>query len=197
MSSTATDAGRAARRRPGAKQADTVARLAAAAVEELRAAGYEGLTVRNVARRAGVAPATAYTWFGSKDHLVAEAFWRRLQAVGEPRVDRRRAASTRVAAAMEAIGRLVADEPALAAASTTAVLAPEPDVMAVRRRIGAFVHGRLAAALGDDAGADVLDTLDLVFSGAMLQAGVGVFGYDELAPRMAAAARLVLEGPRR
>ena len=40
-----------------------------------------GLTVRNVARRAGVAPATAYTYFSSKDHLLAEVLWRGMEAL--------------------------------------------------------------------------------------------------------------------
>ena len=48
--------------------------------------GYDGLTVRTVARRAGVAPATAYTYFASKDHLLAEVLWRRLQALPVPSV---------------------------------------------------------------------------------------------------------------
>ena len=45
-------------------------------------------------RRAGVAPATAYTYFSSKSHLVAEVFWRRLSAgvlepdPGAPRSER-------------------------------------------------------------------------------------------------------------
>ena len=47
-----------------------VHRLVDAAVEELHRTGYEGLSVRNVAKRAGVAPATAYTYFSSKDHLA-------------------------------------------------------------------------------------------------------------------------------
>ena len=66
------------RRRLTERQAHTVERLTVAAVDEVRVVGYDGLTVRNVARRAGVAPATAYTYFASKDHLVAEVFWRRL-----------------------------------------------------------------------------------------------------------------------
>ena len=48
-----------------------------AAADEARERGYEGMTVRSVARRAGVAPATAYTYFASKDHLLAEVLWRR------------------------------------------------------------------------------------------------------------------------
>ncbi|WP_258008604.1 helix-turn-helix domain-containing protein, partial [Rhodococcus sp. ENV425] len=56
------------RRRLTEKQADTVDRLTRAAVEVLREEGFAGLTVRNVAARAGVAPATAYTYFSSKEH---------------------------------------------------------------------------------------------------------------------------------
>ncbi len=49
--------GEATRRRLSTRQARTVQKLTAATVEELRDGGYDGLTVRNVARRAGVAPA--------------------------------------------------------------------------------------------------------------------------------------------
>ena len=81
------------RRQLSARQAATVQKLVEAAVEELREHGYDGLTVRNVARAAGVAPATAYTYFASKDHLVTEVFWRRLEASPRPAVDRRRSAA--------------------------------------------------------------------------------------------------------
>ena len=57
--------------------------------DEVEEVGYAGLTVRIVARRAGVAPATAYTYFSSKDHLLAEVLWRRMQALPPP--GRRRA----------------------------------------------------------------------------------------------------------
>ena len=55
--------------------------LVRATGEEVEEVGYSGLTVRNVARRAGVAPATAYNYFSSKDHLLAEVLWRRIQAL--------------------------------------------------------------------------------------------------------------------
>ena len=176
------------------RQADTVQRLADAAVDEIRERGYEGLTVRNVARRAGVAGATAYTYFASKDHLVAEVFWRRLQTLPGVRVDRRRSPAARVVGAVRDVSVLVADEPELAAACTTALLARDPDVQRLRDRIGATVHGRLAEALGDDGDATVLQALDLAFSGAMLQAGMGHLAYEELADRMAEVAVLVVDG---
>ncbi len=40
----------------------------------LRESSYADLTVRAVAARAKVAPATAYTYFSSKNHLIAEVY---------------------------------------------------------------------------------------------------------------------------
>lgn len=185
-----------ARRDLGGRQADRVDALVAATVDELRASGYDGLTVRNVARRAGVAAATAYTYFGSKDHLVAEVFWRRLQALPAPRVDGRQGPATRVAGALRDLALAIAAEPELAAASTTAVLATDPDVERLRNRIGAAFNDRLAQALGPDADPAVLRALNLAFAGALLQAGMGYFSYTELADRMDEVAGVVLKGKR-
>jgi AcrR family transcriptional regulator len=180
-----------ARRRLTGRQADTVQRLVDAALTELADAGYDGLTVRGVARRAGVAPATAYAYFASKDHLVAEVFWRRLQDLPPVSVDRRRGPTARAAAALGDVGRLVASEPELAAAATVAVVARDPDVERLRDRIGALVQQRLVDALGDDAQPEVIAALMLAFSGAAVQAGMGYFGYDELADRVAVVADLI------
>jgi AcrR family transcriptional regulator len=176
------------------RQADRVDALVDATVAELRAHGYDGLTVRNAARRAGVAPATAYTYFGSKDHLVAEVFWRRLDALPTPSVDGRRSAAARVAAALRELAMAIAAEPELAAASTTAVLANDADVQRLRNRIGATFNDRLAAALGSGADPAVLRALNLAWAGALLQAGMGYFSYAELADRMDEVAALLLRG---
>jgi AcrR family transcriptional regulator len=175
------------------RQVDTVQRLCDAAVEEVRMLGYEGLTVRNVARRAGVAPATAYTYFSSKDHLVAELFWRRLQQLPVVQVDRRKSPANRISAALHDVGLLVADEPELASACTTALLSNDPDVGRLRDRIGGAIGERISSALGDDADAAVERSLNLMWSGAMLQAGIGYLPYSELADRLAEATRLIFE----
>jgi AcrR family transcriptional regulator len=190
MSSTST--AEVGRRDLGGRQADRVDALVAAALEELRAHGYDGLTVRNAARRAGVAAATAYTYFGSKDHLVAEVFWRRVDALPEPEVDGRRRPVDRVAEALRELALLVNDEPELAAASTTAILAKDADVQRLRDRIGAAFNSRLQAALGPDHDPAVLRALNLALAGALLQAGMGYFGYADLADRMREVAALVL-----
>src|SRR5207245_6323648 len=94
------------RRHPRERQASMIERLTDAAIEELRKTGFESLTVRNVARRAGVAAATAYTYFASKNHLVSEVFWRKLHALPSPQVDNRRGPAARVSAALRDVTAL-------------------------------------------------------------------------------------------
>lgn len=58
-------------RRPGG--ADTRSALLAAARTVFGESGYDGATVRAIARRAGVDPAMVNHWFGGKEALFAEA----------------------------------------------------------------------------------------------------------------------------
>ncbi len=180
------------RRRLTERQAGVVRRLTEAALREIRAKGYDGLTVRNVAARAGAAPATAYTYFASKDHLIAELFWSRLHGLPERRLERRRAPAARVRAALSGVTSFLAAEPALAAATTTALLAADPDVKHLRDKIGAELRRRLAAALGEDHDPAVLGALELAVGGAMLQAGMGHLTYEELPDRIGGVAALLL-----
>ncbi|MDC3725633.1 MULTISPECIES: TetR/AcrR family transcriptional regulator [unclassified Rhodococcus (in: high G+C Gram-positive bacteria)] len=183
------------RRRLTEKQADTVARLTQAAVEVLREEGFTGLTVRMVAARAGVAPATAYTYFSSKEHLVAEVFWRRL--ANAPTADAADAENTsradRVVAVLRGIALLLADEPELAAAVTSALLGQDPDVEHLRARIGLDIRHRISAALGADSDPDELEALELLYAGALVRAGMGYGTYEKLADRLETSVRLLLE----
>ena len=142
--------------------------------------------------RAGVAPATAYNYFASREHLVTEVFWRRLEALPETRIDRRRTAASRAAATLAEMALLVADEPELAAACTAAMLSNDPDVKVLRDRIGLTWRLRLQAALGDDADPAVLRSLEFAVSGAMLQAGMGHLDYTDLPDQLARTAELVV-----
>jgi len=58
-----------ATRRP--RQEETFRKLVSAALEMLRGSSYADLTVRGVAARAHVSLATPYTYFPSKNHLIA------------------------------------------------------------------------------------------------------------------------------
>jgi AcrR family transcriptional regulator len=185
------------RRRLTSKQAAIVERLVDAAAQEARERGYEGMTVRSAARRAGVAPATAYTYFASKDHMLAEVLWRRFSAmpadVGEGGAD----AVTRVTGTLGTLAMFMADDPRLAEACTTALLGRGPDLQGLRVRFGAELHRRLAAALGPDADESVLLGLDLAYTGAMLWAGMGHLSYGAVPDALTEVARTLLGAGRR
>ncbi len=129
------------------RQADTVHRLTEAGVQEIGQSGYENLSIRDVARRAGVAPATAYTYFASKDHLLTEIFWRRLNALPEVEASQK-PARDKVVAVLRELALLVSAEPELAAGCTAAMFGSEPDVRQLRLYIGVRIHQRIEAAAG-------------------------------------------------
>lgn len=188
----------APRRALSGRPADTVAALVEAAVDEVADTGFDGLTLRGVARRAGVSPATAYTYFASKEHLLTEVFWRRLSALPQPSPGRGQPVAERVGDAVRDVALLVADEPELAAGVTTALLAHDTDVKAVRDRIGAAISSRLARAIGSDPDPGILQILTFTFIGALLSAGMGYATYAALPDVMsAAAARMLGSGRRR
>lgn len=150
------------------------------------------MTIRNVAQRAGVAPATAYNYFSSREHLVTELFWRRLISTPGASVDRRRSTLSRVGDTLRAITTVVADEPELSAACTQAMLSSDSEVALLRARIGAEMHRRVVAALGEDARPAVVRSLEIAISGAMLQTGMGYLTYDNLSDRLTETAALLI-----
>lgn len=180
----------APRRELNARQAETVDRLLQAGAEELRSVGVEALTIRTVALRAGVSAATAYTYFASKNHLFAELFWRRLVAEefepqGETRLER-------VQSVGRATSRLLEDAPEVAAGARSALLGTDPDVVRLRARIGAEFVRRFESAL--DGEPDLVDALLLMFTGALLQAGMELTTYAEMSQRLDAAAAAIMKG---
>jgi AcrR family transcriptional regulator len=182
----------APRRRLSARQADVVNQLVEAATAETEAVGYDGLTVRNVARRAGVAPATAYTYFSAKDHLLAEVLWRHLQhlaPVGDPAG---RPLDERLRAAVGSTVVFAAESPTLAEACTAALLSTNADVRALQDRIGALIGRRLAEAVGRDADPRVVPVLQAAYFGALLTAGMGHIAYLEVPDLVVTAADLMV-----
>ena len=165
-----------------------------AAAEEARQRGYDGTTVRSAAKRAGVAPATVYTYFASKDHLLAEVLWRRMRTLPRPVFDPDEPALERVSAELRVLGLFMADDTTLAAACTAALLGSGPDVSAVRERFGAEVNARLALSLGNDTDHGVLRALDLAWSGAMLWAGMGHIAFTDVPDALVGVASLLLKG---
>jgi AcrR family transcriptional regulator len=173
-----------------ARQADTVHRLTEAGVQEIRQSGYESLSIRDVARRAGVAAATAYTYFASKDHLLTEIFWRRLSALPPVQATGTDSARDRVIAVLRELALLVSEEPDLAAGCTAAMFGSEPDVRQLRLYIGLKIHQRIEAAAGPASPQGRL--LELAYYGAMVEAGLGYTTYEHMADRLAEAAELIM-----
>ena len=173
------------------ESADTIKRLTSAATEVLARQGFAGLTVRLVAAEAGVGAATAYTYFSSKEHLVAEVFWRRLVASPTPAGAVDDDPADRAVAVLRHIALMVADEPEFATAVTTALLSDDPDVEHLRQRVGREIRARLIDALGPTHDPDLVATLQMLYSGALVHAGMGYASYTEIADRLETSARML------
>ncbi|MFL6155121.1 MAG: TetR/AcrR family transcriptional regulator [Marmoricola sp.] len=175
------------------RQTETVERLLLAGEQELEEVGPEALTIRMVAQRAGVSPATAYTYLASKNHLFAELFWRAIAAeptpeqVGGTAVDRVRGVTRHFSA-------LLGRSPHLATAANIALLGTDPEVERLRLVIGSEFVNRFRDAIGEGADARVVDAITLAFAGALLQAGMGLMTYDELSQRLDDVVAVIMEG---
>jgi len=188
--SAVTDLGE---RRRNRRQEETIRKVLDAAVELLRETSYSDLTMRMVAARAGVSPATAYTYFRSKNALIAEVYLRLVREV-PLFTDVNQTTQQRVTAQLRELSLLVADEPELAAAATTALMGNEPEVRGVRDKIGMEVHRRIASALGPGAWPEVLATLELIFYGALVHAGTRSATYYQMADRLDSVIALIMGG---
>ena len=149
--------------------------------------------MRAVGHRAGVSPATVYTYFSSKDHLFAELFWRVVEQEGGIEL----AAPTvmgRMQELVRHLAQVVAGVPELTAAVNKSLMAGDPAVHRVRADIAVWCIGRFRDAIGTEARVppQILMTLSFALSGALLQAGMGVFDYDKLADHLSDAVAAIM-----
>jgi AcrR family transcriptional regulator len=179
-----------ATRRP--RQEETVRKLVRAALDTLRESSYADLTVRAVAARAQVAPATAYTYFSSKNHLVAEVYLDLVRQVPYF-TDVNDTRTSRVQQALRSLALVVADEPEVAAACTTALLSNDAAVRPVRDQIGTEIHQRIKSALGPHADSRTVSALEMTYFGALVHAGSGVLTYRQIADRLGYVVGLILD----
>lgn len=177
------------------RRPEMAARLLDAAVAEIAESGFDGVTVRLVASRAGVSAATAYSYFSSKEHLFTSEFLRRLTTLPEPTFRKGSGLPERLRVALEPIALLVADEPVLAAGVTTSMVAHDPDVTAMRGQVGVIFADRVGKALGPDASPAALAGFVMTFVGAFLAAGMGNIEYRQVAGFLADFATLFRDQP--
>jgi AcrR family transcriptional regulator len=176
-------------RRSDRRPAQTIRKVLDAGLEELRESSYANLTMRAVATRAGVSPASAYTYFPSKSALVAAVYLRFLREL-PLHTDVNDPTRVRVAATLRDMALVVADEPELTVACGAALMADDPAVKPLREQIGEEVSRRIAAALGPGWPRAVRSTLQMMFSGALMTARF--VRYDEIAGQLDEAVALIL-----
>jgi AcrR family transcriptional regulator len=178
------------------RQEETFRKVLAAGIETLREKSYADLTVRAVAARAKVAPATAYTYFSSKNHLIAEVYLDLVRRVPYF-TDVNETMQTRVDKALRHLALVVADEPEVATACTAALLSggSDPAVRSVRDRIGAEIHRRITSAIGPEADPLTVSALEMTFFGALVNAASGAYTYHQIADRLGYVVGLILPRP--
>ncbi|MEO6084783.1 MAG: TetR/AcrR family transcriptional regulator [Umezawaea sp.] len=178
------------------RRADTVQRLLTAAIEEVRAVPYNDFTIRSVAKRADVSPATAYIYFSSKEHLVCAILWSQLQNVPAPPVRARRSPSAALADAVHGITEVFTKEPELSRACTTALLADDPEVRHLRDQIGTELLRRVGDAIGPMS-PTARETFTMAFIGALVLAGSGYLPFEDLPRKLSKITDLLLDDTRR
>jgi len=126
--------------RTEARRLATREAIVAAALAQVAAGGYASASVHAVAARAGVAVGSVYRHFPSKSELFAEVFrrasHRELDVVVEVSAADGRAASERIAAAVEAFCRRALAGPVLAYALIAEPVDPAVEFERLRLRTG-------------------------------------------------------------
>jgi AcrR family transcriptional regulator len=166
-------------------------RVLDATIDLLREVPYSGITMRSIAKRAGVSHGEICAYFRSKDAIVAEIYLERLRAAPLV-VDVEQSARARIAAQFSQLVMLLADEPGIAAACSSALICDEPSVRAIRQRIHAELQRRVRTVLRSGTWPEVAETLEFGLLGALVQASCGSGTFTENADDLASVVAVVL-----
>ena len=182
-----------------ATQAATRRRLLDAARELATEGGYDAVSMRRVAVRAGVSAPTAYLYFSSKDHVLVDvlvelagqtsASLSAKPSRGQSPVDRTVATLRRAVAHVETA-------PNLYIAMTRAFIAGTPEVAHVRSALESSMHGWIDLALGDSKVEDrdsVVIILENVLFANMVSLVTGGRAPSQVADELERAARALLK----
>lgn len=165
-------------------------RVLDATVELLREVPYSNITMRAIAKRTGVSHGEVCAYFRSKDAIVAEIYLERLRAAPLI-VDTEQSARARIATQFSQLVMLLADEPGVAAACSSALICDEPSVRAVRKRIHAELQRRVRTALRSGAWPEVVETLEFGLLGALVHASCGA-AFGQTAEDLASVVSVVV-----
>jgi AcrR family transcriptional regulator len=172
--------------------------VVAAATELAETGGYDAVVMKEVADRSGVALATIYRWFASKDQLLTEVLlvWGGQLSeslAGDPPRDGD--AADRVAVALGRIIDAAGSRPRLAAAVVAAVLSVDRGPLDAQGDFHRLMTSWIDAALGDDEVAEreaVTEVLEHVCFSTIIGFATGRQDADYAKQQLASAARLLL-----
>ena len=158
--------------------------LLEAGLEEVRDVGFEKMTIRSVAQRAGHDPHDRLQLL----HLEGPPHLRAALAPDPGHADPDDSADEsfvgRVRAAFEEPAATLAADPVLSRAVFMAIISDEPEVRRLRGAVAAELIGRLRIALGPFDDPELVGTLFMAYSGAMMLVGTGTRDFLEVIPRM-------------
>ncbi len=161
--------------------------------------GYAAVTMRSVAQRAGVGPATVYRYFSSKDHLIADVHAERsLDVLADlaARPPRHQRAADRVAAVFHRMLAATAEDPKFAAAGVAAINSADPTASSPEFWKQNVMARYLHVALGDEAVGDraaLGELLGHVFFSLMCGLSTGRMSLAQAKASMDRAIALALE----
>jgi AcrR family transcriptional regulator len=192
-SESVTDVADLAAQRRKRSRAEASAKMLDAAMELLRESSFDAITIDEMAEKAGLSPETAAELFTSKNDVIVEICLRRIHGVALA-TDATHGSIARVAEQLSQMMLVVAEEPAVAAACAAVFLDSGPTADRAREQIGLEIHRLIASAVGPGSWPEVITTLELVFSGALIQAAAGAMTFQRAADRVETAVSLILEG---
>ena len=179
-------------RDPHARMTHTHRRVFGAAAAMLDGSEQSDVSLPTLAARVRIAPSALRAHFPSLDAMFAELYLNRVTELPLV-VDPEATVQARVSHQLRAITLVVADEPRLAVACTRALVRNDDAAVAeARTRIAAEVRRRIAAAMGAGAWPEVLETLETLFWGALLQVESRAVSYRAMANRLDTMLALIL-----
>jgi len=160
--------------------------------------GYAAVTMRAVAERAGVGPATVYRYFSSKDHLIADVHAQKsLSVIAElaARPPRHKRPADRVAAVFRRMLEATAEDLLLASAGVAAITSSDLSASSPGFWSQFVMPSYMDVALGDEDVGDrkaLGELLGHVFFSLMCGLAIGRSSLEEADAAMTRAVGLVL-----
>lgn len=181
-----------------ATKAATRRRLLDAARDLATEGGYDAVTMRAVAQRAGVTPPTAYQYFSSRDHVLVDVLVDLADgttAVVTARPSRRREPVERTVATLRRVVTRMDDEPQLFVALIRAYISGAPEVRHARGAMQSSMRDWIDSALGSAVVPErdtVVAVLEAVLFSGLVSLVVGGRAPGDIGDDLERAARLLL-----